>query len=92
MKQRLRIISDVMLFGFLSACLFLCVFGSCENSSPAGNSEPVEFDDSRVKRIYQEASGYPSNVTIYEIDGVEYLVNYHGGICPLVINEKTDSL
>lgn len=65
---------------------------SCENSSPAGNSEPDEFDDLRVKRIYQETSGYPSNVTIYEIDGVEYLVNYHGGICPLVINEKTDTL
>lgn len=95
MKQRLRIISDAMLFGFLSACLFLCIFGSCENSSPAENSEPGEKSSSHSfdkMESFDLVGGYGARIWIYTVDGVEYLVTPHGGICPLIINEKTDSL
>lgn len=84
MKKDYRILVIIIYLLALFAVCFLLI--SCE--TPAGNSEPAE----KSPRIILKERTECGSVKIYEVDGVEYLVNYHGGICPLASPEKTDSL
>lgn len=58
--------------------LILSVVVSCCNRVP--KQETVK--ESRVKSVYYNEFQFPYE--IIEVDGTQYLVNYQGGIIPLV--------
>ena len=58
------------------------IFNSSSNNVPKYDTIPKK-DDRRIK-IKEMASIDGTPYRIIEIDSVEYIVSYHGGICPLV--------
>jgi hypothetical protein len=84
----------------LITIIFALVITSCQVQSPI-KVDGSEFENYNTEKtanaprnkrvIIKEMNGYSSyEVSIIEVDGVEYLVSYKGGICPLVKpNEQT---
>ena len=71
---------------FLSTLLVFILFSGCAENKTSKDKRKNESQ----QRIYgKEATSFNGReYHIIEVDGVEYITSYGGGICPLVKNES----
>ena len=71
---------------FVSTLLAVVLLSSCADNT----TSTVKRENEAQQRIYGKESTVYNNKQyhIIEVDGVEYIASYGGGICPLVKNNR----